>query len=185
MNGIQEVSGSIPLISTNTQTKPGSHAWFSISPRAGVKWVTKDIVAISAWSDAVGLKKDGTVVVAGDKHYNHDEVKTWKGIVSLDTGSLVIVGVQEDGTVLAFGNDMYGQTEVEKYENVQCVWSEHYLTVVLNRDHVLFTLGLGSVRERHSQPLAFVVTHRSQAKPECKKPASERTVFTAALLILK
>ena len=68
----------------------------------------RNIVAVSVCGDyadtVVGLKKDGTVVVAGDRWYSTKfDVSNWRDIVAISVCENHIVGLKKDGTVVATG----------------------------------------------------------------------------------
>lgn len=63
----------------------------------GIKAVSMDLYS-------VGLKSNGTVVIAGD---NPPDVSKWSGIISVSTGEKVVAGLHSDGTVtLAIGGEV-------------------------------------------------------------------------------
>ena len=76
-----------------------------------------DIVKISAGNGlTVGLKKDGTVVVAGNNNYNDYCSKNWQDIIEI-SASGHILGVQKDGTVVAVGSNWDGKCNVGRWKN--------------------------------------------------------------------
>lgn len=60
------------------------------------------IAASSAFDYAVGLKKDGTVLITGEIEDNRNlqDVLLWEDIVKIDAGPQAIVGLKNDGTVV-------------------------------------------------------------------------------------
>ena len=69
----------------------------------------KDISTISsAFGYAVGLKKDGTVLITGEIEDNRNllDVLCWKDIVKIDAGPRAIVGLKSDGTVVTTQNQL-------------------------------------------------------------------------------
>ena len=83
----------------------------------------KDIVAISAGDTfSVGLRRDGTVVVAGDFCYkdatantkwkgNIHTVETWTKIIQIEAVYNQIIGLTEDGYIVACGFNTHGNCE--------------------------------------------------------------------------
>ena len=73
----------------------------------------------------VGLKLDGTVVVAVREGYSGkvktwiDEVEDWKDIVAISAGGEHIVGLKSDGTVVATGENYAEQCEVKDWINIK------------------------------------------------------------------
>lgn len=63
-----------------------------------------NIAKLSAYSDfIVGLKRDGTVVVANDE--DRFDVRSWKRIVDIAAGEDHLVGLQDNGIVKCIGTD--------------------------------------------------------------------------------
>lgn len=63
-----------------------------------------DIQAVSMDFYAVGLKSDGTAVIAGD---NPPDVSGWSDLTAVSTADQVVAGLRADGTVvLAFGEEV-------------------------------------------------------------------------------
>lgn len=92
-----------------------------------------EVMSAAAWTDIVqvsagrlhvaGVKKDGTVVVAGralgDSHVGEFNVGTWRDIVYVSADNQTTVGLKKDGTVV-----MTGRNKVEssaEWVNVMCV----------------------------------------------------------------
>lgn len=68
----------------------------------------KEIVSVAADDYAVGLRKDGTVAIAGqDAGYNADsitkvpDVSSWQDISQIDTSKSLVAGLTKDGRVVA------------------------------------------------------------------------------------
>lgn len=81
-----------------------------------------DMVAISSGVDfVVGLRKDGTVALAGDRSNGRNAVETWTDIVSvkayLDAGA--VVGLKSDGTAVMAGCAPEYPYDVSHWENIQ------------------------------------------------------------------
>ncbi len=66
----------------------------------------------------VGLKADGTVVVAGDNDDGQCNVSDWTDIVSIAAGSFHTVGLKADGTVVAAGYNGSGQCDVSDWTDI-------------------------------------------------------------------
>ena len=77
----------------------------------------KDIVSVYAGTFyTVGLKADGTVVLAGD-----DDVKPvtqWKNVVALAGDFYHVVGLKADGTVVSVGPNILTECEVDGWKNI-------------------------------------------------------------------
>lgn len=77
----------------------------------------EDILGLSAWTDivsvdggsfmnVVGLKKDGTCVVAGnidELDFGQGNVENWSNLKDVQSGNCLTVGLKKDGTVVACG----------------------------------------------------------------------------------
>lgn len=60
----------------------------------------------------IGLKHDGTAVVAGNDMSLYFDVAMWKNLVKVEAGEKFVLGLTIDGRVMATGNNAYGQCEV-------------------------------------------------------------------------
>ena len=60
----------------------------------------------------LGLKADGTVVIAGAVRGGLEHVLTWKNIYDISAGSNHAIGVNGNGDILAAGGNIYGQCNV-------------------------------------------------------------------------
>ena len=58
------------------------------------------------------MRKDGTVVVTRDYSTGSLNVKSWKNVVAIYTGTEITVGLRNDGTVIAACDSSYGQCSV-------------------------------------------------------------------------
>jgi alpha-tubulin suppressor-like RCC1 family protein len=94
----------------------------------------KDIVAIAAgYSHTVGLKADGTVVVAGN-FGNDPGVAGWKDIVAVGAGMGWTVGVKKDGTCVAAGSNGSGGCDVSDWRDIVSVVCTYGTTTGLKSD---------------------------------------------------
>lgn len=63
-----------------------------------------DIIAISkSYFTLLGLKRDGTVVIAGAVGKGQEEVADWTDIVAVAAGDDVHIGLKSDGTLALAG----------------------------------------------------------------------------------
>lgn len=99
-----------------------------------------DIIAINASvRELVGLKADGTVVIAGDKgdHKQHS-VSNWHDIVSSSTGwgswEDYVLGLKADGTIIAAGELPDKLYPVLKWTDIIAISTSAYLVVGLKED---------------------------------------------------
>lgn len=105
-----------------------------------------DVVQISAGSDyALGLKKDGTVVCAGNTEAC--KVNDWKGIRMIAAGYRHSVGLKEDGTVVCAGNSSIG-CSVSDWKDIQAVYAGDDLTLGLKKDGTVVTSGTFASEDR-------------------------------------
>lgn len=104
----------------------------------------KDIVSISCFgTSAIGLKNDGTVVVASEN--NNIDVSEWKDIVAVSAGQNYVVGLRADGTVIGDGHDAGdGQLKVDEWENIVSIATGWRHTVGLAADGTVYITGYGS-----------------------------------------
>lgn len=82
-------------------TSPSTTEYFDT-----VNW--EDIVQIAAADDnIIGLKKDGTVVVTGDEHWEQKEAENWTDIIAVKAFDSSIYGIKKDGTIVKAGYCLY------------------------------------------------------------------------------
>jgi len=89
----------------------------------------------------IGLKTDGTVVVAGEKKYGKCYVRGWRNIVAVATGEKHTVGLKADGTVVAVGNNRYGKCNVSGWRDIVAIASSYSHTVGLKADGTVVAVG--------------------------------------------
>ena len=72
----------------------------------------------------IGLKSDGTVVVAGEGgglDLGLDEIRSWKNIVAVASNTYTTAGLKADGTVVAAGGIYHEQSEVSKWNDIVAI----------------------------------------------------------------
>ena len=67
----------------------------------------------------VGLKKDGTIVAAGENTNGQCDVSGWTEIVAVAAGGSHTVGLKADGTVVAVGYNKYGQCNISGWTDIK------------------------------------------------------------------
>ena len=90
---------------------------FSEKVRSEVKtW--SNIVFHSAFENTIyGVKKDGTVVVAGKvEKEEKEELDGWKNIIAIYSSDYHTVGLKSDGTVMVVGDYGYSQKDIQKWQ---------------------------------------------------------------------
>ncbi len=101
---------------------------------------------VAGASVVCGLKADGTVLLAGDKHHKCD-VHGWEKIAQIAVGSWAnvgdeyIVGLKTDGTVVATGNNKERQCDVENWTGVIQVVADSEYTLALRTDGKVLSTG--------------------------------------------
>lgn len=101
----------------------------------------KDIVAISAKHNTIGLKSDGTVVVAGDNDAGKGNVSGWRDIVAISAGDSHTVGLKSDGTVVATGSDYYNACDVSDWQDIVAISAGGNHTTGLKADGTVVAVG--------------------------------------------
>lgn len=97
-----------------------------------------NIIAVSASStNTVGLRADGTVVVAGKA----PAFKDWSDIVAISTGRNHIVGLKADGTVVAVGDNIYGECNTEGWKDIVAIYAGDDWTAGLKADGTVVVTG--------------------------------------------
>jgi alpha-tubulin suppressor-like RCC1 family protein len=77
-------------------------------------------VAISGQDHTIGLKADGTVVIAG-RHAYSEKIQAWRDIVAIGAGFQHSVGVKKDGTCVAAGMNPDGECNVAEWTDIVTV----------------------------------------------------------------
>ena len=78
--------------------------------RDALEWT--DIIAVSMGFDSLlGLKRDGTVVTAGNLRSGQEKVKEWTDMAAVAAGMQLHVGLKRDGTMVTAG-DFGGEPEL-------------------------------------------------------------------------
>ena len=94
-------------------------------------WTDLVQVAVSSGESnqfVLGLKKDGTVLAAGNDDFGQCQVAGWTDVVQISAGSGHAVGLKKDGTVLAAGDNMFGQCDVASMKGLRSVLAGNYFT---------------------------------------------------------
>lgn len=90
---------------------------------------------------SIGLKSDGTVIVAGDIDEEYTCYKKWTNIVSVSTGGGHIVGLKSDGTVVADGNNSDHRCNTRNWGNIVSVSAGGFHTVGLTENGTVVAVG--------------------------------------------
>ena len=106
---------------------------------------------VSGWSQVtdiaagdsltVGLKSDGTVLVANGYDGDEYNVSGWNSISEISVGERHIVGLKSDGTVVATGRNSNGQCDVSNWENIIAVAAGGNFTLGLRSDGTVVATG--------------------------------------------
>ena len=107
--------------------------------------------SISAWTNisqisaqfyrAVGLKKDGTVLAAGDNIYGGCDISSWKNIISIATTNNYTFGLKTDGTVIKAGNYVSIPINVSNWKGIVAISSSDSHIVGLESDGSVIAVG--------------------------------------------
>ena len=109
----------------------------------------EDIIAISARSyHCLGLRNDGTVVVASEANYSNKinefgecNVSDWKDIVAISAGYNHSLGLRKDGTVVAVGNNDHGQCNVSDWRDIVAISAGNSFSLGLRKDGKVVATG--------------------------------------------
>lgn len=108
------------------------------------------VIATGAYH-TLGVKKDGTVIVAGSSRYGQCNVNNWQDIVTIVTGSSRTVGLKKDGTVVAVGREERYRCEnpcaVSDWRDIVSIATatEGGHTVGLKKDGTVVAVGMNNV----------------------------------------
>ena len=89
----------------------------------------------------VGVKKDGSVVAAGEKGNGQCDVSGWADIVAVSAGWQHTVGLRADGTVIAVGLNDIGQCDVSGWADIVAISAGSWHTVGLRADGTVIAVG--------------------------------------------
>lgn len=100
----------------------------------------KDLIKVAAGAfHFLGLKKDGTVIAAGDNAYSQCEVENWRDIVSIAARGPYSIGIKKDGTIEYAGLDCPVK-DCSNWSNVkQIVAGENFVCGLTNEGKILFS----------------------------------------------
>jgi alpha-tubulin suppressor-like RCC1 family protein len=111
-----------------------------------------NIVAVAAtWYRTIGLRADGTVVMAQGKTpviddrataLKPEDVKDWKNVIAIAAGSDHLVALKSDGTVVAAGDNEYGQCNVSYWRNIVAIEARGNTTIGLRADGTVVVAGI-------------------------------------------
>ena len=100
----------------------------------------KDIVQIAGGDrHFVGLRKDGTVVAAGDNDAGQGNVRYWRNMLSVVCGGDRTVGLRKDGTVAVTGAEIreHGWKNIPAWKDIIAVLSDGYRVCGIRQDGTL------------------------------------------------
>ena len=82
------------------------------------KW--HDVVKVAAWHLTIGVKENGSVVLAGEgtNTYNYGIISGWSDIVDVDANECNIAALTSAGTVVVAGSNYYDQCDVSYWTDI-------------------------------------------------------------------
>jgi len=99
-----------------------------------------NIIDIAATGDAtIGLKENGTVVIAHNILRNDFDVSDWDDIIQISAEGEHLVGLKSDGTVVATGDNSNGQCDVSGWTDIVAVCAGEYHTLGIKSDGTVVT----------------------------------------------
>lgn len=111
----------------------------------------EDIISISIKGNlGIGLKEDGTVVIAGkipDYPDYYLDTKSWEDIIAVSSGQQYIVALKSDGTLRAQGHNGDGQLNIDTWKNIISISAGWRHTVGLDSKGEVFITGYGSKKQ--------------------------------------
>lgn len=103
-----------------------------------------NIISISVKGNfVVGLKEDGTVVMAGKVPEYYVGTKTWNDVIAISTGQQYIIGLRADGTLVAQGHNGDHQVDIDDWSDVVAISTGWRHTVGLDSKGEIHIAGLG------------------------------------------
>lgn len=117
----------------------------------------RDVIAIAAGnSHAAGLRKDGSVLIAGHANNKNHEASSWRNIVSVATGDNHTVGLMADGRVVACGDNSSGQCNVSHWKDIEAIAANGDYTIGLKKSGTVVVTGNFSGDVSNWQGIAFI-----------------------------
>lgn len=117
-----------------------------------------DIISISVKGNfVVGLKENGTVVMAGEVPDYYVGTKTWDDIIAVSTGQQYIIGLRSDGTLVAQGHNGDHQADIDDWTDIVAISTGWRHTVGLDSNGEIHITGLGSSRQ-----LEYIEDHKDE-----------------------
>lgn len=105
----------------------------------------RDIVSVCVKGNfVVGLKGDGTVVMAGKIPEYYVGTGTWNDIIEIDTGQQYIVGLHADGTLVAQGHNGDDQVDIDDWKNIIDIAAGWRHTAGIDSNGEIYITGYGS-----------------------------------------
>ncbi|MBQ3085662.1 MAG: tetratricopeptide repeat protein [Clostridia bacterium] len=89
----------------------------------------------------VGVKKDGTVLSAGDNTAGQRNVGEWTDIVAVAAGDQHTVGLKKNGTVVAVGDNAHGQCNTAEWTDIVAIAAGSGHTVGLKKNGTVVAVG--------------------------------------------
>lgn len=120
--------------------RSGEEINFYYSETAPEDW--ENVKAVSGWyKTLIGLKEDGTVVTAGNNHYDQCNISHWSDIVQVSASSGFCVGLKKDGTVMFAGEDYDGKFNFEDWKDIIQISSGQHHVAGLKKDGTVVAVG--------------------------------------------
>ncbi len=94
----------------------------------------------------VGLRNDGTVVIARDNDNTQDEINCWKDIMAVAAGWHT-VGLKKDGTVVSVGDNYQGECNVSDWRDIVSITAVSHRTVGLKKDGTVVAIGYNEYKQ--------------------------------------
>ena len=106
---------------------------------------------------AYGVRTDGTVIYAGDSHYEGiEKIYSWENVESLSLGETHMVAVTKNSTMYAVGENLSGECNIEDwYDIIQVATAYH--TVGLTKSGEVWATGENNFGECNVQSWQNVV----------------------------
>lgn len=117
-----------------------------------------DIISISVKGNFVlGLKEDGTVVMAGKIPEYYVGTKTWIDVIAISSGQQYIIGLRSDGTLVAQGHNGDLQADIDDWIDIVAISTGWRHTVGLDSNGEIHITGLGSKKQ-----LEYIENHKDE-----------------------
>lgn len=114
---------------------------------------------VGSSSCVMGLRKDGTVLVAGELNSKSKElIRQWHDIIAISKRGYHYTGLKADGSVVSVGMNNYGQCNTNDWKDIIEISSGSDHTVGLKKDGTVISVGSNKYGQCETQGWSDIVS---------------------------